>query len=62
MDAGLLPVIVVLIGVVIMAKFFRHLLGKMLVFLVAEVLFLAVFPDLIVKLADLVYVVRNALS
>ncbi len=62
MESSLLPVIVVLIGVVVMAKFFRHLLGKTLVFLVAEVLFLAVFPDLIVKLADLVYAVSNALS
>lgn len=56
------PFIIIALIFGVLAGFFKHLLVKVIVILLIEVALFILFPDLLVKLAELVSVVRRALG
>ena len=62
MESSFAPLFIVLAIFGILAGFFRHALVKVLVILAVQVALFVFFPDLLVKLAQLVEFVRQSLN
>lgn len=62
MGTTTLPLGVILIIFAVLFGFFRHLVMKVVAILLIELALFVLFPDLLVQLARLVTVVRQAIS
>ncbi|MCC2631798.1 MAG: hypothetical protein K0S20_497 [Patescibacteria group bacterium] len=62
MDGSFLPIFIVLAIFGILAGFFRKLFGKVVVVLAIQIALFVFFPELLIKFAQLIAVIRDAVN
>lgn len=62
LDSNIAPYLMIIAGTAFLIAFFKHWLVRILLIVAIELAFLVMYPQFLVKLANLVQLIRHSLS